>query len=496
MIQGTDYLNVLVIEDNAGDFELIKDYLSEQARAEVEQAENFRKAAAILSGSANCKYHVILLDLTLPDKRGEELIAEIIKLSGETPVIVLTGYTNVNFSIQSIYRGVSDYLLKDDLTSTGLYKSINYSIQRKKRSRQLKESESRYNIMFQLSPQPMWLMDPETLRFISVNAAAVKNYGYTEEEFLSMTILDIRPQEDAGRIVQYVKNRTINDGPLAGRFQHFKKSGESVIADIYSNFITIKEKAYKLVIAIDVTEKILMEQRITDMKMEEQNRIAKAVINAQEKERTEIGEELHDNVNQLLAASKLYLNHTLATAGNNAELIIKVREFVSTAMDEIRKLSHALVGVTAGNNVGLCDSVNELIETIQLVQKTNITFSCVSYVENAIEPGLKQVIYRIIQEQLNNILKHAAATEVEIIIEKNAGDVILLIKDNGQGFDTLAARTGIGLKNINNRAAVYEGLVDITSSAGNGCMLTVVFKTGSREINNNPVWASGNTNNN
>jgi two-component system sensor histidine kinase UhpB len=496
MIQDKDYLNVLIIEDNAGDFELIKDYLSEQTPAGVEQAENFRKAAAILSGPEDSKYDVILLDLTLPDKSGEELIAEIIKLSGETPVIVLTGYTNIDFSIQSIYRGVSDYLLKDDLTSAGLYKSINYSIQRKKRARQLKESESRYNIMFQLSPQPMWLMDPETLRFVSVNAAAVKDYGYTEEEFLSMTILDIRPKEEAGRLIKYIKDRTIKNGPLAGRFQHLKKSGETIIVDIYSNFITIREKFYKLVIAIDVTEKILMERRMMDMKLQEQNRIAKAVINAQEKERTEIGEELHDNVNQLLAASKLYLNHSLSMAGNNAEFIIKVREFVSTAMDEIRKLSHALVGVTAGNNVGLCDSVYELIKSIQLVKKIEIVFSCPPHVEDTVEPGLKQVIYRIIQEQLNNILKYAEASEIKITLEKIAGDIILLVKDDGKGFDTLAARTGIGLKNINHRAAVYGGTVEISSSAGNGCGMKVVFKTGCREENNNLLFTSGDTNNN
>ncbi len=495
MIKGKDYLNVLIIEDNAGDFELIKDYLSEETPVEIEQAENYRKAASMLSGTSDVKYDVILLDLTLPDKNGEELISEIIKLSGETPVIVLTGYTNVDFSFRSIYQGVSDYLLKDDLTSTVLYKSINYSIQRKKREGQLKETESRYNTMFQLSPQPMWLMDPETLRFISVNTAAVNDYGYTEEEFLSMTILDIRPKKDFNRVIKYVNGTTPKKGPLTGRFQHFKKSGEAILVDIYSNFITIKGKLYKLVIAIDVTKKILMERQMLDMKLQEQNRIARAVINTQEKERTEIGEELHDNVNQLLAASKLYLNHCLSMSGNNAGFIIKVREFVSTAMDEIRKLSHALVGVTAGNNVGLCDSVDELIKSIQIVKEIAINFSCPPGVEDTIEPGLKQVIYRIIQEQLSNILKYAEASEVKITIEKKAGDIVLLIKDNGKGFDPLAARTGIGLKNINHRAAVYEGAVDIISSAGNGCELKVVFKTGCREEKNS-LFASRNTNDN
>lgn len=203
MITATESLNILIIEDNAGDFELINEYLSEQTLSVIQRAENFRGAASILSGNT-ANFDVILLDLTLPDKSGETLITEIMKLAGDVPVIVLTGYANIDFSIRSIYVGISDYLLKDDLTSAGLYKSINYSLQRAKRDKQLKESENRYNTMFQMSPQPMWLMDPETLRFISVNTAAVQNYGYTEEEFLAMTILDIRPKEDAERVISHV----------------------------------------------------------------------------------------------------------------------------------------------------------------------------------------------------------------------------------------------------------------------------------------------------
>lgn len=232
---------------------------------------------------------------------------------------------------------------------------------------------------------------------------------------------------------------------------------------------------FKLVIAINVTEQILLEERLLNMKMQEQNKIIKAVTEAQEKERTEIGEELHDNVNQLLAASKLYLNHCLTLRGKNGEFIVKVREYVSTAMDEIRKLSHALVGVTPGRSVGLCESVSELIQSIMLIKEMDITFDCPPEADAQADPGLKQVIYRIIQEQLNNILKYAEASEVKIIIEQLPAGPLLLIKDNGKGFDTMAVRTGIGLKNINHRASVYGGTVSITSSEGNGCEMKVVF---------------------
>ena len=90
--------------------------------------------------------------------------------------------------------------------------------------------------------------------------------------------------------------------------------------------------------------------------------------------------------------------------------------------------------------------------------------------------AFKLVIYRIIQEQLNNILKHAEACEVEVSLKNEDGQVELTIKDNGVGFDTTAKRTGIGLKNIRNRAQIYDGNVEIISSPGNGCTMKVKFK--------------------
>jgi len=124
----TEY-RILVIEDNRGDFALVEDFLFDQIESpEITRASTCSEAVQIL---ANHKYDVILLDLSLPDKTGAVLITEILTVSKGAPVIVFTGYTDFAFGVKSLSLGISDYILKEDLTSMSLYKSIVYNIERK-----------------------------------------------------------------------------------------------------------------------------------------------------------------------------------------------------------------------------------------------------------------------------------------------------------------------------------------------------------------------------
>lgn len=133
----------LVVEDNPGDFTLVEDFIFEQIEAPViVQAKTFKQAKEILTKAPE-KYTTVLLDLSLPDHAGEPLIHEMVELCGNIPVIVLTGYTDFAFGVKSISMGVSDYLLKDDLTAMSLYKSVVYSSERKRVISALEASEQR-----------------------------------------------------------------------------------------------------------------------------------------------------------------------------------------------------------------------------------------------------------------------------------------------------------------------------------------------------------------
>jgi PAS domain S-box-containing protein len=251
-------LDVLIIEDNLGDFIIIEDYLKEEfLTVTVQHAKTFTIARKIIENGA--LFDLILLDLTLPDGTGEELVNEALLMAGDTPLIVLTGYSNKDFSIKTLALGVSDYLLKDELDPALLYKSISYSIERKKIANDLKHSEEKYRNLFNSSPIPMWVFDPETFMFLNVNAAACRHYGYSEEEFLSMSIMQIRPETEIKNVEQIVAKNRENANYYEGIFEHIKKNKDHIYVSIQSNFIRFSEKASRLVVAADVTEKIKAE---------------------------------------------------------------------------------------------------------------------------------------------------------------------------------------------------------------------------------------------
>ncbi len=247
---------VLVVEDNAGDFALIEDYLLEQIAApHICQAKTYHEASNLLYIDEEY-FNVILLDLTLPDKWGTELITNILLLAPNSPVIVLTGHSDISFATKSLALGVSDYLLKDELTSPALYKSIIYSIERKKTLRRLEESEKKYIDLFQLSPQPMWVFDAETLAFLYVNNASINKYGYSKAEFISMDISALRPAEESGEFEAYIRTATQQGSESRqGIFKHMKKSSEIIFVEVQSNLIQFEGKRAILVLANDITER-------------------------------------------------------------------------------------------------------------------------------------------------------------------------------------------------------------------------------------------------
>ena len=109
------------------------------------------------------------------------------------------------------------------------------------------------------------------------------------------------------------------------------------------------------------------------------------------------------------------------------------------------------------------------------VQPIKISCLLTDFIEQSVEDKFKLNILRMVQEQLNNIVKHANATTVIIELSQNQHFIVLAIKDNGEGFDTSLKRDGIGIENIKKRAASYEGIAEVISAPGAGCELIVTF---------------------
>ncbi|UAY53344.1 sensor histidine kinase [Ferruginibacter albus] len=229
------------------------------------------------------------------------------------------------------------------------------------------------------------------------------------------------------------------------------------------------------------TEKIRLEKTLDAQKIKQLREISEAVIAAQEKERSNLAAELHDNINQILGASRLYID----TAINNEEvrlnLIKESKLFLDNAMEEIRYLSRTLLPPRL-SQTSLVEALNDMIKNIKMVDKLEIITDWEHLDESAMCEQMKLSIFRIIQEQLNNIFKHAQATTVIIEITQHDG-LQLSIKDNGIGFNTSEKRNGIGLQNIISRTNLFNGEVVINSAPGEGCELLISFN---RQVENVP----------
>lgn len=275
-IDETSY-RILVVEDNPGDYLLVEDYLEEHIKKpELVHAKCFKEALKLLEATG-AHFDIILLDLSLPDVAREELIHKTGSIGHMAPVIILTGYSDLHFATKSLSLGVSDYLVKDTISSLMLYKSIIYAIERYRFLQSLRESEKRYMDLFHLSPEPMWVYDVNSYVFLDVNDAAIRQYGYTEAEFLQMRTKDLRPVEGKTTgVVAAPKMPNITKSQPKEITKHQKKDGSVIFVETIRNIINFNGIHAEIVLATDITEKILQINAI-----QEQNKKLKEIAWAQ-----------------------------------------------------------------------------------------------------------------------------------------------------------------------------------------------------------------------
>ncbi|MEJ1223876.1 response regulator [Sediminicola sp. 1XM1-17] len=317
--------NLLVIEDNPGDLVLVEEYLDEHILdPKITNAENFKEAKDILV-TRKQTFDVILLDLSLPDKNGEELVREMLLISAEIPIIILTGYTDMPFSVRSIQLGISDYLVKDILSPLALYQSILHNIDRKKFITDLKQSKKRYNDLFQLSPQPMWVYDTETLKFLDVNESAVNEYGYSLEEFLEMTVTELFPKEKLHILLEHLKKVQGSKDSYRSLFgQHQLKNGKIIDVEVHSKPLMLDDKKSQVVLANNVTERTLYIKAIEDQneKLQEIAWIQSHIVRAPLARLMGLMNLIKDDIPSFTEDQSFYLNEILNSA-NELDSIIK-----------------------------------------------------------------------------------------------------------------------------------------------------------------------------
>jgi PAS domain S-box-containing protein len=321
-------LRILHLEDDHLDAELVRETLAVDGL--VAQVECVDTRAAYVAALENADFDLILADYTLPSFDGNSALAIATEKRPDIPFIFVSGSLGEEVAIESLKNGATDYVLKHRLQrlSHAVHRAIaehNERARRKLGNEELQASEARYRQLFENNPLPLWVYDLETLAFLAVNDAAISHYGYSQKQFLAMTIKDIRPVEDVPALLA-----DIAKGPrrldAAGTWRHLKHDGTIIDVEITTHSISFAGRPAELVLANDVTKR----KRSEDALRQSNSELEKALAQVHEKQA-----ELTAKTEQLWQASKL------ATMG---ELAASIAHELNNPLATIALRTEALVG--------------------------------------------------------------------------------------------------------------------------------------------------------
>ncbi|HWJ92954.1 MAG TPA: ATP-binding protein, partial [Flavisolibacter sp.] len=276
-------------------------------------------------------------------------------------------------------------------------------------------------------------------------------------------------------IPSWFSYRKLKDYPIIATVGSAENEILAGYADRQVRFLVPRIVTSVLVLLFSVLIAIILlhRGRSSDRLLEEKERyerlLTEQMIAIQERERAWIGKEMHDNVSQVLTTVKLYLE--MAAQQENNPLIPRSMLLVNSSITEIRNLSHQLSAPTLGTR-SLIDSIDALIETVGFSTTVLFEFDHIGF-QVPLVMSQKLALYRILQEQINNIIKHAEATKVWVFLCQQGNDVLLTVKDNGKGFDSSIKTNGMGLNNITSRVKVFGGTVHLDTALHRGCLLSV-----------------------
>ena len=222
--------------------------------------------------------------------------------------------------------------------------------------------------------------------------------------------------------------------------------------------------------------KLKQEQKLQQELIKEETKRSKAIIETEENERQRLARELHDGVGQLLSATKLNLSsleNNKCTPEEKLRLVNSM-DILDESIREIRNISHNMVPDIL-LKFGLKRAIEDFIIRINQTKKLEIHFECNGFEENSLEDTDKLMLYRLIQESVNNTIKYAQATNMTIQLSADMNEISLLMEDNGKGFDIEEAKRkgGIGFKNMQLRTEYLKGKLEIDSSPKNGTTIII-----------------------
>jgi hypothetical protein len=349
--------------------------------------------------------------------------------------------------------------------------------------------EGRYRMLFEHSPLPMWVVDAQTLRFLGVNDAAVRLYGYTSEEFLAMTVEDVRPQQDRESFREFVRRES--GAVIRGSFRHVKKNGEPIDIEGVGHLVKWRGHAARLVMLNDVTER-----KRTQIELERLNRELEDRVRSRTAQL--------EAANQELEAFSYSVSHDLRAPVRHIDGFVKLLEreqppasdkaahYLRTIASSSRRMATLIDDLLALSRTGRAPlevrtvQLGQLVEEVIIdlrpdVARRRIQWRVAQLPAVRGDPSLLRVV---LQNLLDNAVKYTRLQPKAVVevgtLRLDEGDTAIFVRDNGVGFDMRYVDRLFGVFQRLHRADEFEG-----TGIGLATARRVIHRHGGR------IWGEG-----
>ncbi len=367
---------------------------------------------------------------------------------------------------------------------------------------ELRKSQEEYRFLFKSNPHPMWVFDTETLRFLSVNKAAVASYGYSEAEFLEMTIVDIRPPDDIPRLRALIR-KIATESNVSSLWRHRKKNGEILDVEVRSQPLHFRGRPARLILAVDLTEHLRDERLLRESREELEQRVKErtAQLEAANRELETFSYSVSHDLRAPLRAIDGFSR--LVVEESRGQLPAPAQEYLAVVRESARQMGVLIDEMLAFSKLSrqplnrvpipmgaLARQALDLLHFEQADRKLEIHLHDLPDCEG--DPVLlRQVFVNLISNALKFTRNREAA---EVTIGFHPPEGAYYVRDNGTGFDMAHSGklfgvfqrlhtvqeyegTGIGLANVQRIVQRHGGRVWADAAPGKGA--TFFFTVGS-----------------
>ncbi len=476
-------IEVLLVEDSEDDALLT---LRELRRGGYEpSARRVETPDGLAAALEDQDWDLVIADYAMPRFSGLDALAQVKAAGRDVPFIMVSGVMGEELAVSAMKAGAHDYLTKDKLArlTPAVARELREAASRQAHQQTqlaLGESRQRFQAFMDHIPAAAWIKD-EALRYVFANPAFATLTGRAETDIVGRDDYALWPRAAADRVRENDRAALA----IGSRYQVLEvvpnAAGEQRSSVVLKFPLTdAAGRRFVAGVAVDVTER---ERAEADLR--EANRrlqvLSSRMIEVQETERRHLANELHDEIGQALTAVKIGLQayalrpHEEANALGIGESL----RIVDRALQQVRNLSLDL-RPSQLDDLGLPAALRSQLDRQTQASGIKARFRT-SELGARLHPDLETVCFRIFQEALTNIVRHARAKSVDVDLQIDGSELILAITDDGRGFDVEAARRralhgkSLGIIGMEERATLAGGRLELRSATDGGTRLRAVL---------------------